>query len=84
MVRKSRIALGVAIVLGTASAATAATKHPVRHHRVAVESANSYGSVNAGRCRTARSRTISRSRAKIFTSNIELLAAGCGRDPAAS
>jgi hypothetical protein len=49
MVRKSRIALGVAIVLGTASAATAAVKHhPVRHHRVAVESANSYGSVNAG------------------------------------
>jgi hypothetical protein len=48
MVRKSRIALGVAIVLGTASIAAAATKHPVRHHRVAIESANSYGSVNAG------------------------------------
>jgi hypothetical protein len=48
MVRKSTIGLGVAIVLSTALAATAATKHPARHHRAAVEPANAYGYLNEG------------------------------------
>ena len=34
MLTKSRIALAVALVLATASAALAAPKHPVRHHTV--------------------------------------------------
>jgi hypothetical protein len=50
MVSKSKIALSLALVLGTASVAMAATKHPV-HHRVAVEQqagANAYGYANSG------------------------------------
>jgi hypothetical protein len=37
MLTKSKIALSLVLVLGAASAATAATKHPVRHQRTAVE-----------------------------------------------
>jgi hypothetical protein len=37
MLTKSKIALSLMLVLGTASVATAATKHPVRHQRTAVE-----------------------------------------------
>ena len=50
MVSKSKIALFLAIVLGAASGAMAATKHPV-HHRVAVEhqqGASAYGYANSG------------------------------------
>jgi hypothetical protein len=54
MVSKSKIALSLAIILGTASGAMAATKHPVRH-RVAVEQpaaqapgADAYGYANSG------------------------------------
>jgi|HubBroStandDraft_6_1064221.scaffolds.fasta_scaffold3494431_1 hypothetical protein len=37
MLTKSKIALSLALVLGTASGAMAATKHPVHHQRAAVE-----------------------------------------------
>jgi hypothetical protein len=51
MVSTSKIALSLAIILGAASGAMAATKHPV-HHRVAVErqvaGANAYGYANSG------------------------------------
>jgi hypothetical protein len=50
MLNKTKIALSLAIVLGTASAGLAATKHPVVHHRVAVErqlsGASAYGFAN--------------------------------------
>jgi hypothetical protein len=50
MLSKTKFALSLAIVLGTASAGLAATKHPVHHHRVAVErqlpGANAYGYAN--------------------------------------
>jgi hypothetical protein len=46
MLNKSKIALSIVLLLGTASAAMAATKHPVRHD-VAVErqlsGASAYG-----------------------------------------
>ncbi len=34
MLNKTKIALSLAVILGTASAASAATKHPVRHETV--------------------------------------------------
>jgi hypothetical protein len=37
MLTKSKLALSLMLVLGTASVATAATKHSVRHQRTAVE-----------------------------------------------
>ena len=37
MLTKSKIALSIALVLGTAPAAMAATKHPVHHQRAGVE-----------------------------------------------
>jgi len=37
MLSKTKIALSLAIVLGTASAGLAATKHPVRHRPTSVE-----------------------------------------------
>lgn len=37
MLTKSKITLALALVLGMASAATAATKHPVSHHQTRVE-----------------------------------------------
>ena len=44
---KAKIALSIAIAITTVTAATAASKHPVRHHRVAVEhqvpGADAYG-----------------------------------------
>jgi hypothetical protein len=49
MLTKTKIALSAALVLGTASAALAATKHPVRHDEKAVQArttaqgANAYG-----------------------------------------
>ena len=47
MLNKSKTALVLALVLGAASGATAATKHPVHHQRSAVErqrsGANAYG-----------------------------------------
>ena len=50
MLNKTKIALSLAIVLGTATAGLAATKHPVNHHRVAVErqlsGASAYGFAN--------------------------------------
>jgi hypothetical protein len=36
MFDKTKFALSFALVLGTASAAMAGTKHPIHHHRVAV------------------------------------------------
>jgi hypothetical protein len=45
MVSKSTMALSFGIVLGAASVAIAATKHPV-HHRAAVETSNAYGAVS--------------------------------------
>jgi hypothetical protein len=36
MLNSSKIALGFALMLGTASVATAATKHPIRHERTTV------------------------------------------------
>jgi len=36
MLNKSKIALSLALVLGAASTATAATKHPVHRHNTAV------------------------------------------------
>jgi hypothetical protein len=54
MFSKTKIALSLAIVLGAASAATAATKHPVHHHRVAVarqmSGASAYGNASAVTC----------------------------------
>ena len=53
MLTKSRIALSAMLVLGTASAALAATKHPVRHDEKAVQERaatpgyNDYGSAAA-------------------------------------
>jgi hypothetical protein len=50
MLTNTKFALSLAIVLGTASAGLAATKHHVQHHRVAVErqlsGANAYGYAN--------------------------------------
>jgi hypothetical protein len=50
MLNKTKIALSLAIVLGTASAGLAATKHQVDQRRVAVErqqsGANAYGYAN--------------------------------------
>jgi hypothetical protein len=47
MLSKTKIVLSLALVLGTASAGIAATKHPVHHHQVAVErqlpGASAYG-----------------------------------------
>jgi hypothetical protein len=47
MLSKTKITLSLAIVLGTACAGMAATRHPVHHHRVAVErqlpGASAYG-----------------------------------------
>jgi hypothetical protein len=37
MMYKTKLALSLAIILGTASAAMAATKHPTSHHRVVVK-----------------------------------------------
>jgi hypothetical protein len=54
MFSKTRIALSLAIVLGAASAATAATKHPVHHYRVAVtrqvSGASAYGNSGGVTC----------------------------------
>jgi hypothetical protein len=53
MLTKSKIALSLALVLGTASGAMAATKHPVHHQRASVErqvpagAYQSYGSVRS-------------------------------------
>jgi hypothetical protein len=50
MLTRSKIALSLVLVLGTASAALSAPKHPVHHHRVAVErqlpGAGAYGYAN--------------------------------------
>ena len=37
MMTRSKIALSIALVLGTVSAAAAATKHPAHHQRTVVE-----------------------------------------------
>jgi hypothetical protein len=37
MLTKSKIALSFALMLGTGSAALAATKHPIRHQRMSIE-----------------------------------------------
>jgi hypothetical protein len=54
MLSKIKIALSLAIVLGAASAAMAATKHPVHQHRVAVKrqlsGASAYGSASSVTC----------------------------------
>ena len=53
MLTKSKIALAVALVLGTASIATAAPRHAVRHHTTRIErqvpasAYLSFGSANA-------------------------------------
>jgi hypothetical protein len=52
MLTKSKIALALTLVLGTASAALAAPKHPVDHQRTAVERqvpANAYQSYGSAR-----------------------------------
>jgi hypothetical protein len=52
MSTKSKIALSLALALGTASAAMAAPKHVVHHHRIAaarpLSGANAYGYANFG------------------------------------
>jgi hypothetical protein len=48
MLNKSKIALALMLVLGTASAATAATKHPVRH-RTTVEHRTTIAHQSIGR-----------------------------------
>ena len=53
MFNKTKIALSLALVLGAASAALAAPKHPVHHHQVAVvhqlPGASAYGYASSGR-----------------------------------
>ena len=54
MFSKTKIALSIVIVIGAASGAMAATKHPVHHHRVLVNrpisGASAYGNASTVTC----------------------------------